>query len=208
MPARFKGKVSGKYYSFTEEVSGEVKIKNESDGIDLIKADPTTITDASGVKLSAHADRHKRNTGADPLIDPDVSNLADSGDVSFASADIGTGGTPNRKTVYTPPTNYNNIIPQAIYMEVGGTVATGETITISVKAVLDDGSEYEIASYSVTGATGSTTEATPFANLLTSVRSAGANVNQKRITSVVADVSTSATSTSATATIRMIGLIT
>lgn len=201
---RYIGNISENEYNITEETAGEAKIKNVSDGIDLLKADATTVTDASGVQLASHGTRHQRGA-ADATDDPNVSNLGDSGDVSCT---VGVNNTATRTTVYTPPTNYYAAIPQAIYMAVGGTVASSETVSISVKAVLDDGSEYEIASYSSTGATGSSTEATPFLNLLTNVRAAGANVNEKKITQIVADVKSSATSTSATATVRAIGLIT
>ena len=85
-------------------------------------------------------------------------------------------------------------------------MASSETIDISVKAILSDGSELEIASYSVTGTTGSKTESAPIANLLASLRSAAKNADGLRITSIVADVSSSATSTSATATVRVVGI--
>jgi hypothetical protein len=200
----YKGGASGKEYSWVEESAGEAKLKNVSDGIDLLKADSTTITDASGIKLSAHGSRHQRG-GADDPADPNISNLGDSGDVSCT---IGLSGSAARTTIYTPPTNWFSIIPLAVYMEVGGTVAAGETVTISVKAVLDDGSEYEIASLSVTGATGSSTEGQPFVNLLAKVRAAAANINNRRITSIVADVATDQASTTATVKVRVIGIIT
>ena len=200
----FRGQAGQKMYVFRETTAGEIEIYNETDGIVILEADATSIRDAGGVQLSSHGSRHVRG-GADGINDPNISNLADSGDVSCT---VGTGGTAARTTVYTPPTNYNAIIPQVIYMEVGGTVAAGETVSISVKAVLDDASEYEIASYSVTGATGSATESNPFTNLLTNVRAAAANVNQRRITQIVADVVSDAATTSATAVVRIMGVIT
>ena len=132
-----------------------------------------------------------------------LAELFDSGDVSLG---IGLGGSATRTTLATLPAGWHTLLPLAVYMEVGGTVATGETVTISVKAVLDDGSEYEIASYSVTGATGSRTEAAPIANLLSALRSAGATKDGRRITSIVADASSSATATSATALARVVGV--
>ena len=132
-----------------------------------------------------------------------VAVLFDSGDVSCS---VGTGGSASRTTVYSVPSGYRALIPLAVYMEVGGTVASGETVTISVKAVFDDGSEREIGSYSVTGGTGSSTETSPFAILLTSLRSAGASAEDRYITSIVADVSSDQSSTSATATVRVVGV--
>jgi len=138
-----------------------------------------------------------------PKLGASPAEIFDSGDVSCA---VGTGGTASRTTLYSLPTNYYCLIPLAIYMEVGGTVATGETIDISVKILLDDDTELEVASYSITGGTGSSTETTPIANLLASLRSGGLTKDGNRITSIVADVSSSATSTSATATVRVVGI--
>jgi len=136
-------------------------------------------------------------------ISRNFSQLFDSGDVSCS---VGTGGSAARNSIYAAISPWENLVPLVIYMEVGGTVGTGETIDISIKVLLNDGSEYEIASYSVTGGTGSSTETTPLANLLSSLRSAGATKDGVRITEIVADVSSSATSTSATATVRVIGI--
>jgi len=166
----------------------------------LIKHDDLDLS--SIADPNAHATRHNRG-GADSLDYTLIAQLFDSGDVS---CDIGTGGSPTRSTVYSLPPNWTNLIPLAIYMEIGGTVATDETITISVKVVLDDDSEYEVASYSLTGSTGSKIENAPFQGLLTALRSAGATKDGRRITSIVADVSSSASSTSATATVRVIGI--
>ena len=64
----FKGGASGKDFSIRETVAGEVEIVNESDGIVLLRANPTSILDASGVQLSSHASRHTKN-GEDPIPD-------------------------------------------------------------------------------------------------------------------------------------------
>ena len=199
----FKGGASGKEYSWVEESEGEAKLKNVSDGIDLLKTDATTITDASGIKLKDHD--VTRAGGSGGKYNNEVSQFADSGDVSCT---IGTGDTFERTTVLSLPDNWYNIIPKAVYIEVGGTVAAGETITISVKAVMDNGDEYELTSYSVTEATGGKTASADelYANLLTNVRSAGKSIDGRRITSIVADVKTSASSTDATVKVRVIGV--
>ena len=64
---RIVGDVSRKEYQLLEETSGEFKVKNASDSVDILKATSTTITDASGVQLSSHGSRH-RGDGADPLF--------------------------------------------------------------------------------------------------------------------------------------------
>ena len=199
----YKGGASGKEYRWVEESEGEAKLKNQSDGIDLLKADPTTITDASGIKLKDHDVTRAGGNGG--KYNNEVSQFTDSGDKSCT---IGTDGTNERTTVLSLPDNWYNIIPKAVYMEVGGTVATGETITISVKTVMDNGDEYEITSYSVTEATGSKTASTDeiYANLLSKVRSAGKDIDGRRITSIVADVNTSASSTDAIVKVRVIGV--
>jgi len=131
----------------------------------------------------------------------ETSRLFDSGTVSCT---VGTGGSASTTTIYILPDQYYNLVPLAVYMEIGGTVASGETVTITVKAVLDDGSSYTIASLSKTGATGSATEPSPLANLLSSLGSSSGE--DRRITRIEADVSSSATSTSATASVRVVGL--
>ncbi len=153
--------------------------------------------------VSAHGARHDRG-GADSFDYSLISNLADSGDVACA---VGTGGTASTTTVFTLPAGWTNVLPMAVEMVVGGTVATGETVTITVNAVLDDGTKLKIASYSTTGATGSSTVGadTIWATLLGSAKSAGVSLDGRRLTSIEADVASSATSTSATATVRVIG---
>ena len=65
---RFKGGASNKDFSIQETVAGEVEIVNESDGITLLRANPTSIRDAGGVQLSSHASRHVKG-GADAIPD-------------------------------------------------------------------------------------------------------------------------------------------
>ena len=193
-----------------EEQSPSLELKDTSTGNDvaivnsggLKTVDPATGSEApiNGVTISSHAARHDRG-GADAISWDTVSQLFDSGDVNAA-----VGGSASRTTVYALPANWYNLLPLSVYMEVGGTVASSETVSISVKAVLSDGTEIEIASYSTTGTTGTKTETAPISELLAGLRSAAKNADGLRITSIVADVSSSATSTSASATIRIVGL--
>jgi len=62
------GDTSGKKYNIKEATSGEVRIDDETAGVTLIKINATTITDAGGVALNAHASRHAYG-GADALAD-------------------------------------------------------------------------------------------------------------------------------------------
>jgi len=81
---RIVGDVSRKEYQLLEETAGEFKIKNASDGVDVMKVTSTTITDASGVQLASHGSRHRAD-GADPLF------LVPFG--SDTSASVAAGGT-------------------------------------------------------------------------------------------------------------------
>ncbi len=179
-----------------------VKVAEYNETDDKVHCEKDIYSDTLGVSLGSHATRHNRGS-PDPIDYSQISQLFDSGDVSCT---VGTDSNAATTTVYSLPSNWYNLIPLAVYMEIGGTVATGETVSISVKAILDDGTELEIASYSVTGTTGNKTETTPFANLLSALRNAGKSGDGRRITQIVADVSSSASSTSATATVRALGI--
>ncbi|MEM3942801.1 MAG: hypothetical protein QXJ59_01840 [Thermofilaceae archaeon] len=87
------GDASGKRYSIKEGASGEVQVVNETDGVTLLKVNPTTVVDAGGVALNAHASRHAYG-GADAL--PDNSLRLRQVKVEFAadtSVTVTAGGT-------------------------------------------------------------------------------------------------------------------
>ena len=86
---RIVGDVSRKEYQLLEETAGEFKVKNASDGVDILKATSTTITDASGVQLASHGGRHRAD-GADPLF-----LVPFSGDTSVSVAAGGTYTVPS-----------------------------------------------------------------------------------------------------------------
>lgn len=182
----------------TETGGKELDIRENAGVIEIYDAAAGEVE----MTLEKHGDRHNRG-GVDPLDYSLIMELIDSGAVSCT---VGTGGTPSSTAVYSLPSNWTNIVPLAVYIDVGGTVASGETISVSVKAVLDDGNSYEIASYSITGGTGTKTETSPFSVLLSSLISAATVEDGKKITSIVADVSSSATSTSATVSVRVVGV--
>jgi len=87
------GEVSGKRYEIYESASGEIRIRNVTDGTNPITATSTTIIDGSGVALNAHAARHASG-GADP-IGSDALRIAQIGLVlgSGSSVNIPAGGT-------------------------------------------------------------------------------------------------------------------
>jgi len=144
---RFVGDASNKLFSVSEPSTGQVAVKNDTDGVTLLTADPTTITDAGGVKLSAHGSRHNR-AQADALDYSLIAKLL----IKSASPTLGTGGSLGSAVTVSPDANYVRVIPLGVTIVVGGTVASGETITVQVKLNFDDGtSNYVDKSYTATG---------------------------------------------------------
>jgi hypothetical protein len=143
---RIVGDVSKKEYQLLEEAANEFKVKNATDGVDILKADSTTITDASGVKLSAHAARHAYG-GADPLPagSIDRSQIKPLGYlwVKTANPTPGTGGAYGAAVALTPAAN-KGIVPLSASLTWGGTFATGETVTIRITAKFSDGTSASI----------------------------------------------------------------
>jgi hypothetical protein len=139
---RIVGDVSKKEYQLLEEVANEFKVKNATDGVDILKADSVTITDASGVKLASHATRHAYG-GADPLPagSIDRSQLKPLGYlfVKTASPTPGTGGSFGSAVAITPSAN-KSIVPLMVKMSWGGTFVAGETVTIRITVKFSDGS--------------------------------------------------------------------
>jgi len=141
------GDASGKLFRIKEPSSGQIVLSNDTDGINLITADPTTITDAGSVKLNAHGSRHNR-ASSDPFDYSLITKLF----YKSASPSLGTGGSLGSTVTLSPDTNYVRIIPFGITIVVGGTVASGETITVQVKFNFDDGTNlYVNKSYTATG---------------------------------------------------------
>jgi len=127
----------------------------------------------------------------------------DSGDVSIT---VGGSGTPGSASLKTLGTGQRTLLPLAIYMEAAA--ATGETVTVTVKAVLDDGTEYTLEEYAVTAASGSETVVPNWAAMLDAIRAALASLDGRRITEIKAYAESSLTTPSATAAAkaRVIGI--
>jgi hypothetical protein len=138
---RLVGDASKKEYQVLEEVAGELKVKNATDGVDILKADNTTITDAGGVKLASHASRHSYG-GADPLPPGSIdrSQIKPLGFlwVKTASPTPGTGGVYGTAVAIAPSAN-KSIVPLMVKMSWGGTFAAGETVTIRITVKFSDG---------------------------------------------------------------------
>jgi hypothetical protein len=189
---------TGKIYRITEAAANQIKITNVSDGKDLLVIDSTTVTDASGVKLASHADRHGYG-GADPLPagSIDRSQLKPLGFlwVRTASPTPGTGGAYGAAVALTPAAN-KSIVPLFIKLSWGGTFAAGETVTIRITVKFSDGTT-AVYTKSAT-ATGD--------YWLTDAEKASLMKDGVYITEIDVDASSSAASTSVTTTVTIYAL--
>lgn len=173
-------------------------MKNATDAVDVLKADSTTITDASGVKLASHGSRHGYG-GADalPAGSIDRSQIKPLGFlwVKTASPTPGTGGAYGSAVALKPATN-KSIVPLSASLTWGGTFGTGETVTIRITAKFSDGTSASITKSAT--ATGTV--------LLNQADLQGLFKDGVYITEIDVDSSSSATSTSATTSATIYGL--
>jgi hypothetical protein len=195
---RIVGDVSKKEYQLLEETANEFKVKNATDAVDVLKADSTTITDASGVKLSAHGSRHGYG-GADalPAGSIDRSQIKPMGFlwVKTASPTPGTGGAYGTAVALKPATN-KSIVPLSAKLSWGGTFAAGETVTIRLTAKFSDGASASI-----------TKSATATGDLyLNTSDLQGLMKDGVYITEIDVDSSSSATTTSVTTSATIYGI--
>ena len=119
-----------------------VKVAEYNSTDDKVHCEKDIYSDALGVSLGAHATRHNRGQ-------PDAIDWASISKYITASATINAGasGSPNYSTVLTVDTNYFNMLPLTIKITPSG-LGTGESLTIYVDAVLDDGSTVTLATVS------------------------------------------------------------
>ena len=193
--------VIGRNLSITGNVLTDISINKSTPAVRLIG----TETGAKDLSIRENAGRIEIYDNAAAKVIKFLPQLNfDSGLVGLT---IGTGGAWGTATDLVTAEDMENLLPTAVYMEVGGTVATGETVDIEVRAVTDAGDEIVIASYSVTGTTGSTTVGadTITTNLLNNARAGGISLDGKRIVAIRGYARTSATSTTATASAQVIG---
>jgi hypothetical protein len=134
------GDTSSKEFQILEGASGELKARNVVDGVDILKADSSTITDASGIKLNAHASRHGK-TGADPIPDGalDRSQLKPLGShfVKTASPTPGVNGSYGTPVDINAETN-KSIVLLFCKLTWGGTFGTDESVNIRVTVTFSD----------------------------------------------------------------------
>jgi len=195
---RLVGDVSSKEYQLLEASAGVFKIRNVVDGTDIVTADNTTITDASGVKLSSHGSRHAYGQpDALPAGSIDRSQIKPLGFlwVKTASPTPGTGGAYGSAVSLTPASN-KSIVPLMIKLSWGGTFASGETVTIRITVSFSDGTTVSFTKSAT--ATGD--------YWLTDAEKASLFKDGVYITRIAVDSSSSASSTSVTTSATIYGI--
>lgn len=144
----------------------------------------------AGVTLSSHASRHNRG-GADPIDYTQVVKPI----LKSVSPTLGTGGTLGTESAIEPDTNFSRLLPIGIRINIGGTLGTGESITVRITFYFEDGtSNYIDKTYNATG--DYSLDEVDFASLLK---------DGVGITKIGVQAASSATSTSATVTVYVRG---
>ena len=132
--------------------------------------------------IEEHANRHKEGGGDYPGYYLHI-NKSGSSEAAGVSGAYGTAST------ITPDSGYYSILPHLITATVGGTIASGETITVKVTISYDDGTNNDLATKSATNTGDLTWDLTEIS---------GSYVNGSKITSISVAASSSDSSTSAT----------
>lgn len=110
------------------------------------------------------------------------------------SPTLGTGGTLGTASTISP--DLRRITPQGVKVTIGGTIATGESITVRITFNFDDGtSAYIDLTYTATGD-----------NYLTEADLQSLWKNGVGISSIDVQAASSATSTAATVTVQVRGI--
>lgn len=170
------------------ETGGKELVIRENAGVTEIY-DPSTGTTV--MTLESHASRHDRG-GPDPLDYSKVMTLL----LKSASPTLGTGGTLGAAASITPDTGYSRIVPMGVKITVGGTLATGESVTVRVTFNFDDGtSAFVEKTYTATGD-----------DYLTEADLQSLWKNGVGVTSIDVQAASSATATTATVTVQVRGV--
>ena len=157
-----------------------------------INVDHDVKNTATGASLLAHGSRHNRG-GADPI---DWASISQYHVATGVSASVGASGSPATTQVLTPSSNYHNLLPLIIKFTPSG-LGTSETLTIDIIAKDQNGNSYTLASKSGVNAAVTFT----VADLDFTVLADGA-----RIIEIDVSIESSATSTSASATVDIAAL--
>ena len=137
--------------------------------------------------LASHGSRHNRG-GADAI---DWASVSKYRKASATGVSIGVSGSPATIVELSVEANFYNLLPLTIKATPSG-LGTSETATIHVIAVLDDGSEVEIATRT-TAAGSSATETITQNDMDFSGIGDGRQIRTIRVTAESSATSTSAT---------------
>ena len=167
-----------------------IYLQNNNGDLQTIDNNGNEVT-INGVKITSHGSRHNRG-GPDPIDWSSVSRYRN----ASGSGTIGVKGSPATILELSVSTNYYNLLPLLVSYSISG-LGTGETFTLTITAVLDDGSEVTLYSASGLNAGGKVT----IADLdFTQVG------DTKQIRSIRVKAESSATSTSATLSATVVAL--
>jgi len=176
---------------------------------DLLHVDKDIKHDPTGTKILAtllsHASRHDRG-GADSLDYTKIIQLTST--PGYVDCSLGTGGSKVRTIVYEVQSPWVQFIPLLIYVNVGGTIATDESIDVDLVYIFNDGSEiiFYSGSYTSTGIDIVGSLQYLWQAVLNDVISKGTAIDGKRIVKLAVDAASSASSTSVTLSVAMLGL--
>jgi hypothetical protein len=152
------------------------------------------ILDANGnlvMDIEAHGSRHSRG-GADPINFGTALALF----LKSASPTLGTSGTLGAASTISPDPGYYAIVPLGISITIGGTLASGETITVVITFNLDNKTTTSVTKqYTATGT-----------NYLADADFFSLWANGVHITSISVQAASSAATTSAKVTVSVRGI--
>ena len=171
---------------------GKAVIYDATNGVNLLIADQTTISDASGVSLASHASRHNRG-GADAI---DWSSISKWLNKSATGVAIGVAGSPASILRVDVEANYYNLLLKMIKLTPSG-LATGESVTYHIIFYFSDGTNAEVVTKTGVTATITLTDADiDWSKIPDGVR----------VTAIEVTAESSATSTTATSDATIVAL--
>lgn len=166
-----------------QEAAGMIKLNNVTDNVDEFIIDTVNNLIKFNLNRPFYADK---------------SWIFNTGLISLA---LGKGCTPAETTLLDiSGTNIRMLIPLAVYIDIGGTVASNETVTVYVYVYDDAGESYgPIAGVIKTGTVGAESYTADFTKLLDVP-------DGRRIVKITVKACTTATSSNATASAKVVGV--